>query len=177
MPCPGTRLWKRLEEEGRLRTQGFRWKNFNLYSAMHEHAHMTDEQVFFWVDETMRRLFYTNGPSILRTYEVYLNGYRSLKDNPDPFVQGRVRRLRKWCHIYRSGLLAIKVFAPSDAVRKKVDRMKKEHAELCGPVGPAIWCKSVILLLVAACLKLRRKFPPRPRQPQFRRFEYNGAGA
>ena len=175
MPCPGTRLWKQLRDSGRLRTDGFRWKTFNLYSVMHEHVHMTDEQVHHWVDETQKRLFETNGPTVLRAFEVYLKGVRSLKDNPDPRIQGRVKRLRKWCRLYSLGLLSVKAFAPSRAVREKADRLHREYREVFGAPGPVARVTSVLLLGVAAWLKLRRRLGPSLRQPAFRRTEYHGA--
>ena len=69
----------------------------------------------------------------------------------------------------------MKVFAPSRAVREKVDRIHREYVEMFGEPGLIPRVKTVLLLGIAACLKLGLKLGMRLRQPAFRRIEYHGA--
>ncbi|MCM8757099.1 MAG: hypothetical protein NC823_01290, partial [Candidatus Omnitrophica bacterium] len=175
MPCPGTRLWKQLEANKRLKTKGFRWKDFHLYSTMHRHLHLTEEQIYQGVKETLRRLYEINGPSVLRSLEVYLQGYRWCKNHPDNRIRKRAAFHERWCKEIRPVLTAVKIFLPTPPVKKKVERLRQEYLKEFGPLGLAGRFKSYLLVLACALGILGRKLPRAPKQPPYKRYFYRGA--
>ncbi|HPP11759.1 MAG TPA: radical SAM protein, partial [bacterium] len=174
MPCPGTRLWKKLEAEKRLRTEGFRWKGFHLYAAMHDHLRLTDQEVFRGVRKTQRLLYEINGPSVLRSFEVYLQGYRWCKNHQDPRIRERTAYHERWCRESRPVLTAVRLFLPTPAVREKVERLRREYLREFGPLGFSSRVKSYLLVLACLVGLVFRKLPRPPKQPPYKRKVYPG---
>ncbi|MFA7516990.1 MAG: hypothetical protein WC049_08450 [Candidatus Ratteibacteria bacterium] len=175
MPCPETKLWDRMKEEGRLRTEGFTWKGFHLYANIHRHLHLPDDSIQHWVLETQNRIFEVNGPSILKSFEVDMLGYRKWKDHPDLKLQTRAIFHGKWCYRTYMALSAVARFGPSEIVRKKARVAILEYRKEFGRPSLLQRIGSLWLVTVAA---LSFYFPSifcRSFQPPFSRTVYRGA--
>jgi radical SAM superfamily enzyme YgiQ (UPF0313 family) len=175
MPCPGTKLWKRVAEANRLNAKDFKWKNFHLYSHIHTHDKLSGEDIDRLVRYTNQTLYEENGPSLFRMFEVHLKGYKRFKNAAAPRLRERAEFHRKWCLKAYPILLAVKTHTSGNKVAAKVNKISREYQAEFGRPSPGICFQSVIFLVLTTCLKLGRFLPQRIPQPKFGKHFYHNA--
>lgn len=179
MPCPETRLWDRLKKEGKLYTENFRWNNHHLYSIMHRHTNIKDNDIIKYVNLAQSMLYKKNGPSFLRTFEVNLNGYLFCKNHTNPAIRQRKNVYAFWCHKIFPALFAVKVHAPSTTLKKKVKKLTKTYINEFGNPSLKTKTKSVLFVLYASVLRIcyycHNKRKTVKKRTYTRRCTYNGA--
>ncbi len=179
MPCPETRLWNRLKSEDKLYTEGFRWSKHHLYSIMHRHTSIKDEDILKYVNLTQKTLYYKNGPSLLNTFEVNLNGYVKCNGSANERIRKRALKHRCWCHKMFPVLLALSVYAPSPAVKNRVRILHRRYISEFGTPLLLSQLTAVLFLCYVSIVKLKSSFPikikSRKRKRYTRRYAYNGA--
>ncbi len=132
-PCPGTKLYGRMLQEGRIADDyghadcmlwsdtGFRHENF-------EHGEI---RRFF--ELTHKKLYETNGPSVLNVVDAMIRGYRNMIHSRDPHLQARADRCHFFAKKLGGGLLpAVKELAPTATVRKKAEEVEQEYFRSMG---------------------------------------------
>ncbi len=173
MPCPETRLWKRMLEEKRLYTENFKWRQHHLYSLMHKHTLINDEDIPGLVQETMRRLFRANGPSVLRTFRVNFDGYLYSREHDNPRIRQRAPLFEKWCRRIAPALPALKIYAPSREVRKKISGIQKRYTGTFGKLTFRQRIEASVFIILATAGKIMKPFQDFRFGPFTRRFLYN----
>ncbi len=173
MPCPETRLWKRMLDEGRLYTEGFKWRQHHLYSIMHRHKLLKDEDVPMLVQDTMVKLFENNGPSALRTFEANLRGYLYSYGHVNRRIKSRSVIFEKWCRFIAPALSAMKIYAPSVTVKRKLDSLMREYIDTFGRLTFVQHLQKHVFILLATILKISSFFPHQGKDPRTKRFYYN----
>ncbi len=147
-PTPGTPFYERVVKEGRLRedlaTDTDEYCHAcNGFTSMVKHPTMSPEEIEalqrWCYDEDFQRL----GPSIFRTVETWILGYRKLKDSDHPMLRKRADRFAEQIRA------AYPVFSVGDRLgpNKDVSRWIRElerqaHAEF----GPATWKERAMAL-------------------------------
>lgn len=177
MPCPETRLWDRLKKENKLYTENFRWEKHHLYSIMHRHTSIKDEDVIRYVNFTQKTLYEKDGPSILRTFEVNLNGYINCRESANERIKARASNYKLWCHKIYPALCAAGVYAPSREAKESISILREKYLDTFGPSSLTSRLKSLLFLCYAGVLKLMRAIPLKGKRKKkyTRRSTYNGA--
>lgn len=105
---PGTPLYKKLEEEGRLVSlEEMPWPDFHgMVRFNYRHPHFKDGEETAYLFKSFQMDFDINGPSIARSTRTALKGWQMHKNHPDP----RVRKRYKWVSRYLSTLRAASVW-------------------------------------------------------------------
>ena len=179
MPCPETRLWERLKKENKLYTEGFRWSKHHLYSIMHRHTSIKDGDVLKYVNLTQEKLYHENGPSILGTFEVNLEGYVHCMESKNERIRAQASMYGDWCRKIFPALFAVGAYSPSPGVKKLVKTLQARYIKEFGAPSFLSLLKSGLFFCYAAILKLRtflpHRFKKRKAKRYTRRYSYNGA--
>ena len=178
MPCPETRLWDRLKKEGKLYTDNFKWHNHHLYSIMHRHTSIKDEDVIKYVNLTQSLLYQRNGPSFSRTFEVDLNGYKASKKSKNEIIKAKAPLFASWCHLIFPALLAIKLHSPTPELRRDIKELRDSYIKEFGNPPFQAKIKSVLFLIYSSILRIYHFFTkiwPGIDRSYTKRYTYYGA--
>ncbi len=158
-PNRGTPLYDQLKKEGKL-FNNIPSKNVDGFNLIFDHTNFTPQRLselqMLFYKEDYRRL----GPSVFRYVQTQLQGYKTLKNSPDPVLRVRAKFYKKTCRsIYPLIATGIR-YAPNKRIHKWIMALSKElYAEFGNPtISNRI--KSVIVSLRAYyCWKKRNKKP------------------
>jgi radical SAM superfamily enzyme YgiQ (UPF0313 family) len=138
-PTPGTPFYERVIEEGCLREdlaldREHYYKTCDGFSAMVRHPKLSAVTIEALQQRCFREDFERLGPSIYRTLETSLKGFRTLRASSNPALRrkaGRIARdLRRGYPVFLAGRL----FGPNAAVRRRIARLEREiHAHIGRP--------------------------------------------
>ena len=157
-PVPGTPFHERVIRENLLHDRyttdkDLYYRRADGFTTMMKHPTLSPaeiEEIQQWCfDQDYQRL----GPSIFRTMEARLLGYKRLKDSPNPLLRGKAAYYaREMRHAYPI-FLAGRLFGPNPAIRSWIGDLEKSiQAELGAPtllervmsvtaIGAAAWTK------------------------------------
>ena len=132
-PCPGTTLYDRLMEDGRIEEE-FRAQDTMLWSDIglkHPNFKRGEIQKYFHLEH--RKLLETNGPTILSVMDVMLQGYRNMVHSPDPYLQARADRCYFFAKKLSAGFLpSIREMIPTPSVRQRADEVEEQYRRYIG---------------------------------------------
>jgi hypothetical protein len=135
-PVPGTPLYDRLSEEGRILTAIplEEWHAFNQPWFVHPEFNLRQAKAV--QEHAYQRDFHELGPSLMRYIETEFEGWKNLKDSPKPNLKARAQYFAGEMNKYKIMLLAMEHLAPDAAMRGMV-RELRERVEACfGKAGP-----------------------------------------
>ena len=130
--CPGTPLYKRLKQEGRAKS--FIPEEMHLFGNSMDSLHFSYQERIDILFSMYRRIYETNGPSIMRATKIDMNGYRHCSNSKNPYLSGPKLELFK--RKVKNSIILIKVaieFAPNLKVRKLMQDLWEEYVELFAP--------------------------------------------
>lgn len=128
-------------------------------------------------DLAHKKLYETNGPSLLRILDVSLRGWQTLAHSPDPNLQERADRCFFIASRLGAGLFhSLRELAPTDAVRSLVDELEDRYLRY---VGPYSWKQKLVQRAVRGLLS---RTPPEAtfeevNEPRFVLTCYGGDGS
>jgi hypothetical protein len=136
---PGTPFHAQVVAEGRYREAYLdrpdlrRWDGF----AMHfEHSKFERPER---VEELQREIYRTDyarlGPSLVRLGRVWLEGFRTLRDDPNPLLAARAERLRRSVRAVLPALSSAILFAPSREARERAVELRREAIRCTGELS------------------------------------------
>ncbi|MBU2488757.1 MAG: alpha/beta fold hydrolase [Proteobacteria bacterium] len=135
-PCPGTTLYERMMEDGRIEEE-MRAADTMLWSDIglkHPNFKRGEIQKYFQIAH--KKLFETNGPTILNTLDVWTRGYLNMRHSPNPYLQVRAERCLFLATKLGAGLLpAVRLHAPSEAVRERAREVEDRYRRHIGDFG------------------------------------------
>jgi haloalkane dehalogenase len=173
---PGTALYKRLKEEGRIRP--FDPKEGHLLGNNMNALHFTHEERLKIVFDTYRQVYETHGPSMMRSLEVQLNGYRHCLNSKNPYLNGP--KLEYFKKEIRNTIPFTKMaaaFAPNEKVRNLMLDLEKEYVELLGPFRKTQRIAADHILKLAEKEMKRREtegYSPLVDEPPLHKYVYHG---
>jgi radical SAM superfamily enzyme YgiQ (UPF0313 family) len=86
-PCPGTKLYKLMKKNDRVK-QNYTWEDFHLWeSGSHHFENFSGEDVRHWFDVTHDKLKNVNGSPVLQIYEGNLLAYKQFRNDESPYLQ------------------------------------------------------------------------------------------
>lgn len=207
-PYPSTALYKQLESEGRMNQVHYRHQH-GQGVLLFDHPHFTDPKDHVtYLKNAFRKKYLTDGPGIINMAHTAIKGYRKVKTdhsdrlknnigwNPDtlkyekktgpvsdPFMELRIKKMKKIAVNIRPVLLAAWLYSPNQASRKKAQATIKLFNQVLGP--PSWTDRAQALALAATGLKETLKISTLKfmkkggviYQPPVKRTEYHTAHA
>jgi hypothetical protein len=123
-PAPGTPLYERLKEEGRLLTSipFEEWHAFKQPVFAHPHFSLLEGEKI--QEKAYLEDFHRLGPSMVRTIDTEVEGYLNLKDSKRPFLRDRAEFLARNFSAYRVVLKASEHLVPRPEMKKYVQEVQ-----------------------------------------------------
>jgi hypothetical protein len=174
---PGTDLWAKLKEEGRL--QDVPWEDIHFWSGTQKNLGLEDHETLNLVEEGYALLTRTWGPSMLRRLDVELNGYAYCRQSPDRVLREHKSLFyKKQCGMVWTLLAAMEKFAPNGVVRRRARQVDRKYRTVIGEPTAVMELLSGIVLNLAARDYARLVLDPssyHPKEEPFKRYVYGKA--
>ncbi len=135
IPCPGTELYRRLQEDGRF-LAGQDW-SFTQYQddEIMERKNFAVGELRRYYDLALEKLYQENGPSQIRLAKLALNGYRKFKDSDDPYLRARSKANGDAAKMLGLFLTACEELAPNEKVASKARDIAAQCASEFGELS------------------------------------------
>ena len=163
-PTPGTPLGERALREGLFRPEYAAdpermWRESDGFSCLIRHPHMAPQQIEELQRWCFEEDFRRQGPSVVRTAEVWLEAWEALRDSPVPALRRRAEHAAR--RLARVGTLvpAAVALAPSREARRRAIELGRQLRRLTSGkdrlLNAALGVAALpVALATAAALKL-----------------------
>ena len=179
IPYPGTRLWKQLEEQGRL-DLSVPWKEYHNYGGSYRHKHLSPDQIIEFIEQAHVRVYEALGPSLFRMFQTYLNGYEHcLVSRRKELRQDKSEHFRHRLDVAHPIFKVCQRFAPNEHVRGLAADADRRLADCIGAPSPETVTAADNLLAIVedyAAKKASQEEPSPPRTFPCKRYIYDGRG-
>ncbi len=179
-PFPGTLLWDKLKEEGRVRDVP--WEDVHFWSGAQVNTTMEPHETLNLTEYGYDLLYNTWGPSMLRRLDVTLNGYAYCMQSNNPIMRKhKAKFFKKQSALIWNLLYAMDRFAPNGPVRRRVRKIDEKYRRIIGEPTPLMQTLGKVVDGLATAYKIKDFFDPMNRNPKeepFKKYIYskNGAG-
>ena len=174
-PFPGTELWRKLKDQGRV--MDVPWEDVHFWSGAQKNIALETHETLNLTEYGYDLLYRTWGPSMLRRFEVSLNGYEFCMNSDNPLMMEHRSKLFKRASVSSWLMLgAMERFAPNGVVRRRVFKADERFRELLGEPTPTMELLSKGVEKRALKFKIKHMFDPwnrRPREEPAKRYLYN----
>jgi len=161
-PCPGTALYDRMIEEGRI-FDTFRWEDINLWKDdVFELKNFKKGQIKEFFDYAHEKMRDDVGPQPLQVMEVALDSYREVKDKTDELHTFQAERIRYMAMAAASYARAIKKHHQSAKVRERAAMLERRVKKEIRPNPVFAAGIDVASRFIASKIKERVEQPPEP---------------
>jgi haloalkane dehalogenase len=174
-PYPGTPLYNRLKEEGRV--QPFKWEDVSFYGGGMMHKNLYEHEIMEFIREGDERLLHTWGPTLLRFFKLSFNGYERYKEYDDPHFRQIAERHRQRAFESYALIPALERFAPNGRVRKMVKELEQRWKQHFGEPSSFMQVQARYGEIKAAVATLKETVDPTNRHiriPPAKRYHYFG---
>ncbi len=164
-PFPGTDLWCRLKDEGRV--MNVEWSDVHFWSGAQQNINLETHETLNLTEYGYDLMYRTWGPSILRRFEVSLNGYEHCMNSDNPLMRDlRSKIFKAHCVISRIMTGAMDRFAPNGVVRRRVRKTEERFSDLLGEPTPMMdgFCRVLEKLVLK--FKMKNMWDPFNRYPK-----------
>lgn len=177
-PFPGTPLWERLREEGRVTEVP--WEDVHFWSGAQKNVNLEAHETLNLTEYGYDLLYKTWGPSILRRLDVELNGYEHCRKSENPVIRrNKALFFKRQCSIFWTMLAAVDRFAPNGVVRRRARKIDEKYRTLIGEPTPAMKALSKALETLATSFTFQQMWNPfnrNPKQEPFKKYHYKKNG-
>lgn len=138
-PCPGTALYDRMLEEGRI-LDTYKWSDFHLWKDdvfKLKNFQKGDIKKFF--DYAHEKLRDEVGPPLLQMLESMINAYTTLKDKPDEVSRYHADNSKRIATAMYTYLRAVKLYHPSIKVRERAVELERKYKKEIGNPSILTW--------------------------------------
>ena len=174
-PFPGTELWRRLKEQNRV--MEVPWEDVHFWSGSQKNINLEAHETLNLTEYGYDLIYKTWGPSILRRFEVTLNGYEHCMNSDNPLMrETRSKIFKGACATSWIMLGAMDRFAPNGVVRRRVHKADEKFRDLIGEPTPMMERLSKGIEKRATKFKIKHQFNPYnryPREEPAKRYLYN----
>jgi haloalkane dehalogenase len=134
-PTPGTPFYERVMQEGRMRPEMAAdperyYRNCDGFSSMVVHPTMQPEEIEALQRECFDTDFRVNGPSILRSVEVWFQGWKRYHDSSSSYLRAKAER---WAEEIRRAFPVFRVAKRSGPVPEIAAGLEAEIRAALGP--------------------------------------------
>jgi len=177
-PFPGTPLWERLREEGRVRDVP--WEDVHFWSGAQKNAKLEAHETLNLIQEGYDLMYRTWGPSIMRRLDVQLDGYAHCLRSKNPVLrQQKARFFKRQASMLWWMLPACDRFAPNGIVRRRIRKIDEKYRTLIGEPTPlmktiaSIMDKRVVMARLSELVSPQNRFV---KEEPFKRYTYDKNG-
>jgi radical SAM superfamily enzyme YgiQ (UPF0313 family) len=174
-PYPGTPLYNRLKEEGRIKP--FKWEDVSFYGGGMVHKHLYEHEIMEFIRNGDERLFQTWGPSFVRGLKGAFSAYERYKDYDDKHFQQIAKRHQQRLFEAYAMLAALERFAPNGRVRKMVKELEQRWKNHFGEPSSLLKTQSKYAEIKASLATLTEIVSPVNRDiriPPAKRYHFLG---
>jgi radical SAM superfamily enzyme YgiQ (UPF0313 family) len=174
-PYPGTPLYKRLKEEGRIKP--FKWEDVSFYGGGMIHKNLYEHEIMEFIRQGDERLLHTWGPTVLRFMKVHFNGYERFKEYDDKHFRQVAEFHRQRAYMGYAMIPAMERFAPNGRVRKMVKELEQRWKHHFGEPSSFMKTQAKYTEMKAIYANLREKIDPMNRHvriPPAKRYYFFG---
>ena len=174
-PYPGTPLYNRLKEEGRIKP--FKWEDVSFYGGGMIHKNLYEHEIMEFIRKGDERLLHTWGPTILRFMKLNFNGYERYKDYDDRHFRQLAERHRLRAYESYAMIAALDRFAPNGRVRRMVKELEQRWKHHFGEPSTFMKVQSKYTEMKATWATLKEIVDPMNRHiriPPAKRYHYFG---
>ena len=152
-PNFGTPLHARMLAEDRLDQVAMSQPNkLDGCSLLFRHEHFSTKQIQTLQRKLYHEAFARLGPSVFRVVANWLEGYRTLRDHPQPRVRDKARRYGEDIHQALPALAGSRYFAPL-ASQDWLSELQQEITDVIGPMSKK---QQLLAHLIPAMFRLTR---------------------
>lgn len=177
-PFPGTPLWEKLREAGRVTPVP--WEDVHFWSGAQKNTNLEQHETLNLVEYGYDLLYRTWGPSLLRRLDVQLNGYLYCQKSKNRMMRRhKILFFKKQCALFWTLLYAMDRFAPNGIVRRRVRKIDERYRTIIGEPTPPMKALARAIEGLATSFKARQLFDPLNRHPKeepFKRYVYRKDG-
>ncbi len=133
-PFPGTPMWDRMKEEGRIR-EDTRWEEISFYGGGGmKLKNFKEHEVMELIERGYRQLYETHGASIARMADVNMQGYEYCIQNHrrNKYLDDRAVFHKRIVYTIYPLMKAMEIYAPNNIVRKKMKDLRRRYLRLIG---------------------------------------------
>ena len=182
-PFPGTQLWEKLREEGRV--MEVPWEDVHFWSGAQKNVALEPHETLNLTEYGYDLLYRTWGPSMIRRLDITLNGYQFCKQSQNPILRRhKARFFKQQSSLTWTLLRAFDRYAPNGIVRRRGRKIDEKYRTLIGEPTPVMEAMARAIEAMATVYKAKDLFDPLNRHPKeepFKRYIYdkqgNGNGA
>jgi haloalkane dehalogenase len=157
-PCPGTDLYERLSEEGRI-YDTYRWQDFHLWKDdAFELKNFEKGEIKEFFDYAHKKISDELGPPVMQLMESALDSYQVYKDATDGFHAYKAKQTREMAYGIYAYMNSIKTHHHSEQVRTRAAKLEKRYRDEIGgtPILP-----SLVSRYISRNIKKKKQQPPR----------------
>ncbi|MFO7797856.1 MAG: B12-binding domain-containing radical SAM protein [Promethearchaeati archaeon] len=173
-PFPGTVLYDKLKEEGRVKNVP--WEDVHFWSGAQENISLETHETLNLTEYGYDLLYRTWGPSVLRKLDVTLNGYEYCLQSDNPIMQEHKSKFFKQQAAVLWNLIpAMDRFAPNGVVRRRVRKMDEKYRDLIGEPTAVMEFLGKVVDKLAKDFKKKDFLDPfnrHPKEEPFKRYKY-----
>ncbi|MBI4957826.1 MAG: hypothetical protein HY908_37825 [Myxococcales bacterium] len=174
-PFPGTPLWERLKEEGRVKEVA--WEDVHFWSGAQKNANLETHETLNLIQEGYDLMYRTWGPSMMRRLDVQLDGYAYCMASDNPALRHHKSKLfRRQSSMLWWMLPACERFAPNGIVRRRIRKIDEKYRRLIGAPTPVMRTMAAMVDKMAVVAKLKELVSPMNRfvkEEPFKRYLYD----
>ena len=170
---PGTPLYERLKEEGRLLKEipYEEWHGLKYIWYLHPHFHLSEVPKIR--QKAVLKEYHQLGPSALRYIQTELKGYKYLKNSTRPILRKRAEFYKNRSLRSRVILLAMEKLVPTKEMREMVRETRREFEAEFGKSTPVDWALAGGLIAFGKKQELKMKYFGDVIQPSTKVYHYN----
>jgi hypothetical protein len=175
-PYPGTPLYNRLKEEGRIKP--FKWEDVGFYGGGMIHKHLHEHEIMEFIRKGDERLLHTWGPTLLRFFKLHFNAYERYKEYDDKHFIQIAERHRQRAYEGYAMIAALDRFASNGRVRRMVKELEQRWKHHFGEPSTFMKVQSKYTELKATWATLKEIVDPTNRHiriPPAKRYYYFGS--
>ena len=174
-PFPGTKLWERLRDEGRI--DDVPWEDVHFWSGAQKNINFEAHETLNLTEYGYDLLYQTWGPCVLRRLDVQLSGYAWCRRSSNRLLRRyRAEFHRRQCAMLWTGIYAMDRYAPNGVVRRRVRKIDEKYRRLLGEPTPVQKALGRTTEVLATILKAKEQFDPLNRHPKeepYKRYLYD----
>jgi haloalkane dehalogenase len=134
-PTPGTPFYERILREGRMRPEMLAnpedyYRHCDGFTSMVVHPTMTGREIESLQQECFDADYRTNGPSILRSVEVWFQGWKRYHDSDSAYLRAKAQR---WAEEIHGAFPLFRVAKRSSPTPEAAARLEAEIRSCLGP--------------------------------------------
>lgn len=134
-PVPGTPLWDRMSEEGRL-IPGIPWEDMHAFhEPWYYHPHFTVLEGRDIQEEAYQRDFHELGPTLLRYIDTEYEGWKHLRLSEKPHLRARADFFAQQMRTYKVILAAMDYLVSTAHMRELVRNVRRKVEASFGPTN------------------------------------------